>query len=99
VNPALLDALRALLGDRVSTTDAVREHHSHAESWHAPARPDAVVFPQSTAEVAAVVGACAGHGVAMVPFGMGSSMEGHVNAVHGGVSIDMTRMTRVLRVS
>ena len=96
---AIIDALRTLLGDRVSTTDAVREHHSHAESWHTPARPDAVVFPLSTAEVAAVVAACAEHRVPMIPFGMGSSMEGHVNAVRGGVSIDLTRMTRVLRVS
>lgn len=94
-----IDELRGLLGDRVSTADAVREHHSHAESWHAPARPDAVVFPLSTAEVAAVVGACATHRVPIVPFGMGSSMEGHVNAVRGGVSIDLTRMTRVIRVS
>ena len=96
---AIIDALRSLLGDRVSTTDAVREHHSHAESWHTPARPDAVVFPMSTDEVAAVVAACAEHRVPMIPFGMGSSMEGHVNAVRGGVSIDLTRMTRVLRVS
>ena len=96
---AIIDALRSLLGDRVSTTDAVREHHSHAESWHTPARPDAVVFPLSTDEVAAVVAACAEHRVPMIPFGMGSSMEGHVNAVRGGVSIDLTRMTRVLRVS
>jgi len=95
----IIDTLRALLGDRVSTTDAVREHHSHAESWHAPAKPDAVVFPLSTDEVAAVVRACAEHRVPMIPFGMGSSMEGHVNAVRGGVSIDLTRMTRVLRVS
>ena len=96
---AIIDALRSLLGDRVSTTDAVREHHSHAESWHTPARPDAVVFPLSTDEVAAVVAACAEYRVPMIPFGMGSSMEGHVNAVRGGVSIDLTRMTRVLRVS
>ena len=96
---AIIDALRSLLGDRVSTTDAVREHHSHAESWHTPAKPDAVVFPLSTDEVAAVVAACAEHRVPMIPFGMGSSMEGHVNAVRGGVSIDLTRMTRVLRVS
>ena len=55
----LIDQLRQLLGDRVSTTDAVREHHSHAESWHAPAWPDGVVFPVSTDEVAAVVRTCA----------------------------------------
>jgi D-lactate dehydrogenase (cytochrome) len=95
----IVNELKSLVGDRVSTSDAVREHHSHAESWHAPARPDAVVFPLSTEEVAAVVRVCAEHRVPMIPFGMGSSMEGHVNAVRGGVSIDLTRMTRVLRVS
>jgi D-lactate dehydrogenase (cytochrome) len=95
----LIDNLRTAFGDRVSTADAVREHHSHAESWHVPARPDAVVFPTSTDEVAAIVRACAEHRVPMIPFGMGSSMEGHVNAVRGGVSIDLTRMTRLLRVS
>jgi len=95
----IIDTLRSFLGDRVSTADAVRDHHSHAESWHAPARPDAVVFPLSTDEVSATVRACAAARVPMVPFGMGSSLEGHVNAVKGGVSIDLTRMTRVLRVS
>lgn len=95
----IVNELRSLVGDRVSTSDAVREHHSHAESWHAPARPDAVVFPVSTNEVAAIVRLCATHRVPMIPFGMGSSMEGHVNAIRGGVSIDLTRMTRVLRVS
>jgi D-lactate dehydrogenase (cytochrome) len=99
VTPALIETLRALLGERLSTTDAVREHHSHAESWHAPARPDAVVFPTSTDEVAAVVRACAAARVPVIAFGMGSSMEGHVNAVRGGVSIDLTRMIRLLRVS
>lgn len=99
VPSTLIDALRAQLGDRLSTADAVRDHHSHAESWHAPARPDAVAFPLSTEEVAAIVRECAAAQVPVVPFGMGSSMEGHVNAVRGGISIDLTRMTRVLRVS
>jgi D-lactate dehydrogenase (cytochrome) len=95
----VLDALRSLLGDRVSTSDSVREHHSHGESWHAPGLPDCVVFPASTNEVSAIVKLCAEHRRPIVPFGMGSSLEGHVNAIHGGVSIDMTRMTKVLRLS
>ncbi|HET9370964.1 MAG TPA: FAD-linked oxidase C-terminal domain-containing protein [Vicinamibacterales bacterium] len=95
----LLRALRDLCGDRASTGDAVREHHSRGESWHPPGLPDAVVFPESTAETSRVVAACAAAGVPMVPFGMGSSLEGHVNAIHGGVSIDLTRMTRVVRLS
>ncbi len=98
VQPLVAD-LRALVGDRVSTAAAVRGHHSHGESWHAAAEPDAVVFPQTTAEVSAVVRTCAAHGVPIIPFGIGSSLEGHVNAVHGGVSIDLTRMTKVLRLS
>ena len=95
----MLGELRTILGDRVSTSDSVREHHSHGESWHAPGLPDVVVFPQSTEEVADVVKVCAKHRRPIVPFGMGSSLEGHVNAIHGGVSIDLTRMTRVLRLS
>ena len=95
----MIEALRAVLGDRVSTSESVREHHSHGESWHAPGLPDAVVFPQSTEEVADIVKVCAKHRRPIVPFGMGSSLEGHVNAIHGGVSIDLTRMTRVLRLS
>jgi D-lactate dehydrogenase (cytochrome) len=95
----VIDALRAILGDRVSVSEAVREHHSHGESWHAPGMPDAVVFPTSTDEVAAIIRLCAERRTPIVPFGMGSSLEGHVNAIHGGISIDMTRMTRVLRLS
>lgn len=95
----LHETLKAQLGDRVSSTPAVREHHSHGESWHEPASPDLVVFPTSTGEVAAIVSACARRRVPIVPFGMGSSLEGHVNAIRGGVSIDLTRMVRVLRLS
>jgi D-lactate dehydrogenase (cytochrome) len=95
----VIDALRGLLGDRVSTSESVREHHSHGESWHAPGLPDCVVFPTSTDEVSAIVKLCAEHRRPIVPFGMGSSLEGHVNAIHGGVSIDMTRMTKVVRLS
>ena len=99
VRQALIDELCAICGDRVSTSDAVRGHHSHGESWHAPGVPDAVVFPVTTDEVSAVVSACARERAPIVPFGMGSSLEGHVNAIHGGVSIDLTRMTRVVRLS
>jgi len=96
---ALIADLRALLGERATTNATQIEHHSHGESWHAPGAPDVVVFPASTDEVSAIVAAAARHGAAIVPFGAGSSLEGHVTAVAGGVSIDMTRMNRVLRVS
>jgi len=95
----LLIELRGLLGDRVSTGASQREHHSHGESWHTPALPDVVVFPETTDEVAAVVRTAAAHGAPVIPFGAGSSLEGHVSAVYGGVSLDLTRMNRILRVS
>lgn len=91
--------LRELLGDRCSTNPTQIEHHSHGESWHAPAPPDVVVFPASTDEVSAVVGIASRYRAPLVPFGVGSSLEGHVNAIHGGISVDLSRMNRVLRVS
>ncbi len=95
----MIPELQALLGERVSVSNSVREHHSHGESWHPAGLPDAVVFPLNTDEVSAIVAICAEHRTPIVPFGMGSSLEGHVNAIHGGISIDLTRMTRVLRLS
>lgn len=96
---ALASDLKALLGDRASTAASHREHHSHGESWHRAGAPDVVVFPTSTEEVSAIVRIAGRHGAPVVPFGAGSSLEGHVNALTGGVSIDMSRMNRVLRVS
>lgn len=94
-----LAELRSLLGDRCTTNTTVREHHAHDESFHAPAMPDAVVYPHSTAEVAAVVRVCARHRVAVVPFGAGTSMEANCTPVLGGVSIDLSHMNQVLRIS
>ncbi len=88
VEPVLKD-LAALLGDRLSTAQAVREQHGKDEAWIAPMPPDAVVFPESTEEVAAVVRLCAAHGIPVIPYGTGTSLEGHVHAVRGGVSIDV----------
>jgi D-lactate dehydrogenase (cytochrome) len=99
VSAALVDELKALLGNRCTTNDTEIEHHSHSESWHPPGRPDVVVFPLSTEEVSTVVQIAARVGAAIVPFGAGSSLEGHVNAVAGGISVDLSRMNRVLRVS
>jgi D-lactate dehydrogenase (cytochrome) len=95
----LITELRALLGDRASTNPTQIEHHSHSESWHPAGAPDVVTFPISTAEVSQIVAAAARHGAPVVPFGAGSSLEGHVNALAGGVSIDLSRMNGILRVS
>jgi D-lactate dehydrogenase (cytochrome) len=91
--------LRVLLGDRVTAAEASRQHHSHGESSHPPALPDLVCFPHSTAEVSEIMKASARHGLAVVPFGAGTSLEGHVHALRGGISVDMRQMNRVLRVS
>src|SRR3954447_278780 len=96
VRDALVAELTAVLGDRCTTNPTQIEHHSHGESWHEPAAPDVVVFPLTTEEVSAVVSAAGRHGAPIVPFGAGSSLEGHVHAVAGGVSIDLSRMNRVL---
>jgi len=90
--------LKALLGDRVSTSAAVREHHGKDESYFPCAPPDAVVFARSTEEVRDVVNICRRHRVPMIPFGVGTSLEGHVLATRGGVSIDMSQMNQVLAV-
>jgi D-lactate dehydrogenase (cytochrome) len=92
-------ALRTLLGDRLSTAAAVRDQHGHDESYHATEPPDAVAFATSTDEVAAIVKVCAAHRVPVIPFGTGTSLEGHVAARFGGVCIDVGQMNRVLRVS
>jgi D-lactate dehydrogenase (cytochrome) len=95
----LIDELRTIEGANLSTAAAVREHHSRGESHHAGALPLAVLFPESNEAVQAIVRTCAAHRCPIVPFGAGSSLEGHINPIHGGVSVDMSRMNRVLRVS
>ncbi|NBB84145.1 MAG: FAD-binding protein [Alphaproteobacteria bacterium] len=96
----MLPVLTQIVGaDRVSTAAAVLEQHGKDESYHTPVAPDAVVFARSTEEVAAVVAACTSRGVAIVPFGTGTSLEGGVAALRGGVCIDVSGMNDVLRVS
>jgi D-lactate dehydrogenase (cytochrome) len=92
-------ALKELLGARANDTAAVREHHSHGESYHSPAPPDVVCFPHTTAEVAGILRISAAHGVPVIAFGAGTSLEGHVNAFHGGISIDLREMNRIVRIS
>src|SRR3981189_2538970 len=90
--------LKTLLGERVSTSAAVREHHGKDESYFPYALPDAVVYVKTTEEVRDVVNICRRHRVPMIPFGVGTSLEGHILAIKGGVSIDLSQMNQVLAV-
>jgi D-lactate dehydrogenase (cytochrome) len=96
---AMLDALRARFAERCSTAAAVREQHGRGESVYDAAPPEAVVFCESTDEVAFVVAQAAAHAVPVIPFGVGSSLEGHLLAVQGGVSIDLSRMNAIVAVN
>lgn len=86
------------LGDRFTRNAAICLQHGSDESAHAPCPPQAVVFPLNTNEVATVVSRCAAHRVPVIPFGIGSSVEGHILAVRGGICIDLSRMDKVLDV-
>ncbi len=96
--PALIDALKAHFGERCSTALAVREQHGRDESSFSVPPPAAVVFAESTADVSEAVRLCGAHEVPVIPFGVGSSLEGHLLAVEGGISIDLSRMNKVLSV-
>src|SRR5438094_6909803 len=96
---AVVHALAALMGNRLVTARAVREQHANTVSWIENEPPDAVVFAQSTEDVQEVVRICAGARVPVIPFGTGTSLEGHINAPYGGVSIDFRDMNRVLQVN
>src|SRR5207302_1499500 len=96
---AAAEELKRLLGERASDAAAVCEHHSRGESYHAPAAPDIVCFPRSTDEVAAIAAISERFRIPIVPFGAGTSLEGHVHAVHGGITIDFRELNRVVRIS
>ncbi len=91
-----LTALVSRFGDRISTAASVREHHGRDESYHPAAAPDAVLYAERTEDVATAVGICAEHRLPVIPFGAGTSLEGHVAALHGGLSIDLSRMSRIV---
>jgi len=97
--PELIEALKARFGDRCSVAQAVREQHGRDESPFDVPPPDAVVFAESTEEVAEVVKLANRYAVPVIPFGVGSSLEGHLLAVQGGISIDLSRMNKVLSVN
>jgi len=95
---ALLDALGAIFEERLSTTQAMREHHGRDESSYDPMLPDAVVFAHSTDEVAAAVTLCSRYEIPIIPYGTGTSLEGHVLALHGGITIDVSQMDKVVAI-
>jgi D-lactate dehydrogenase (cytochrome) len=91
---ALIEALKAAFGERCSTALAVREHHGKDESSYTVPPPSAVVFAESTADVAAAVKLAAQHKTPVIPFGVGSSLEGHLLAVQGGISKSCASMLK-----
>ena len=98
VDESLVAALRQLLGDRLSTTAAICAQHGRDESYHPAHAPDAVAFARTADEVAAIVKLCAERKTPIVAFGTGTSLEGHVAAIDGGVCIDLSQMNQILRV-
>ena len=99
LEPALIEDLAGLLGGRLSTARIVREHHGKDTSFHPLCPPQAVAFPLDEDEVCRIVQTCVRHRTPIVPYGAGTSAEGHISALQGGVAVDMSRMNRILRVS
>jgi D-lactate dehydrogenase (cytochrome) len=96
---AAVAALAAKFGNRLVASQAVREQHANTTTWIPNEPPDAVVFPQASADVQDIVRICAAHDVPVIAFGAGTSLEGHVNAPYGGISVDFRDMNRVLAVN
>ena len=94
-----IEAVRELIGDRLSTGSSVLELHSHDEAYTTPALPDAVAFPETTEEVSAILKICNQHHCPVVPFGIGTSLEGHIVPIKGGISVDTSHMKSVLKVN
>ncbi len=96
---AALEELSSLLGERLSTAVAMHSQHAQDPTWNPVLPPDAVAFAESEAEVAAIMGICARHGLPVIPFGTGTSLEGHISAPQGGVCIDTSRMNAIVAVN
>ena len=99
VPQALIDALKQRFGDQCSTAMAVREQHGRDESSFQVPPPAAVIFAENTQDVADAVRLASEHDTPVIPFGVGSSLEGHLLAVQGGISIDVSRMNKVLAIN
>ena len=96
---SVIEILQRRFGDRFTTNQTVRERHGTDESHHATMAPDAVVFPNKRAEVQQIIQLCSEHDTPVIPFGVGTSLEGHITALRGGISLDLSNMNSVLRVN
>ncbi|WP_292290705.1 FAD-linked oxidase C-terminal domain-containing protein [Marivita sp.] len=96
---ATMTALREFLGDRLSTGASILDQHSHDEAYTKPVLPDAVAFPETTEEVSQILKICSQHGCPVIPYGIGSSLEGHIVPVQGGITVDTSRMNAVLEIN
>ena len=96
---AVIEALRPRFGERLQTGVAIRQQHANTLTWLPVAAPDAVVFAETVDDVVAAVRECGAREVPIIPFGAGTSLEGHINAPHGGISLDLSRMTRIIAVN
>ncbi len=94
-----IEAARAFLGERLTTNASLREHHSHGQDTQTPVLPDAVAFVETTEEAAKLLAVCHQERIPVVPWGAGTSLEGHVTPVRGGITLDLSRMTKILDVS
>jgi D-lactate dehydrogenase (cytochrome) len=95
---AAIAELKGLLGGRATDAAVVRDHHSHGESYHPPAAPDVVCYPATTGEVSAIARISQRFQVPIVAFGAGTSLEGHVHALNGGICVDLREMHRIIRI-
>src|SRR5690625_2610774 len=98
-SPQFLEELAQHFGDRFSVAHAVRDHHGRDESPYPPMLPDAVVFARSTEDVAWLAKRCHAHKVPLIPYGVGSSLEGHILAIQGGISVDLSGMDQIVAVN
>jgi len=95
----VISQIRGLVGDRISTSDSVLHDHGQDEGWQPVEAPDAVVFANSTEEVAEIVNICRGKGTPIIPYGAGTSIEGQVHAAQGGICLDVGGMNKILKVN
>jgi len=94
-----IEEVRSLLGDRLSTGSSILEIHSHDEAYSTPCLPDAVAFPETTMEVSEILKICRRHKCPVVPYGIGTSLEGHVIPIQGGITVDTSKMNKVLQIN